>query len=195
MEKKGIYPEQKRIEAATLYAATGSPETVSELSSVPVNTVKKWRKEDWFIDILKEIRNENNDAIDAKFTEIVEHALDAVKDRLLNGDFVQTAKGELIRKPIPAKDLGYLLAVHIDKRQTIRGEPVARTEVLEKLPEKQLDRLEKLAETFENLARFGRKPKIIDITPYAIPIAASTTVDVQEQAIISEEVGETYSQG
>ena len=186
-----IYPEQKRIEVVVLYACVGDPEQVSKLSSVPVFTIKKWRKEDWFKDLLREIREENNDKIDVQFTEIVEKTLVQVMDRLENGDHVQNYKGDLQRKPISAKDLGYLLSINLDKRQTLRGEPTTRTEVVEKLQEKQVDRLEKLAETFENLARFGRKPRVIEgvIVKDAIPIAETKTIHALETPQDSQEVG------
>ena len=186
-----IYPERKRIEVVVLYACVGDPEQVSKLSSVPVSYIKKWRKEDWFKDLLREIREENNDKIDVQFTEIVEKTLEQVKDRLENGDYVQNYKGDLQRKPISAKDLVYLLSINVDKRQTLRGEPTTRTEVVEKLQEKQVDRLEKLAETFENLARFGRKPKIFvgEVTD-AVPITETKKISSFETSSNSQEVGE-----
>jgi hypothetical protein len=94
---------------------------------------------------------------------IIDQSLDELKDRLVNGDIGQNHRGEVIRKPVQANTLAYILSQSIDKLQTVRGEPEKREIVVEKLPEKQVDRLEKLAETFESLAKFGRKPKIIDM--------------------------------
>jgi transposase-like protein len=160
--EKGIYPEEKRIEAVALYAATGSFERVSDLSGVPVGTLKSWRKAEWFQELLREIRQENNEKIDSKFTDIIEGALEQLEDRIVNGDWVQTSKGELLRKPVGAKDLSLVAAINVDKRQLLRGEATSRTESVGKSDEKQIGRLEKLAETFENLAKFGRQPRTLE---------------------------------
>lgn len=157
--KKGIYPEFMRIQAATLFAATGDFELVAELSKVPVGTVKSWRKQEWFQDLLKEIREENQDRIDAKFTEIIDLSLEQLVDRVRHGDWAQNYKGELLRKPLSAKDLSLVAATYVDKRQLLRGEATSRTEAVG-ITETTVGRLEKLAETFENLAKFKRKPTI-----------------------------------
>lgn len=161
--ERGMYPEQKRLEVVSLFAATGNFKQVSELTSVPVPTIKVWRKQDWFQELLKEIRDENNEKIDAKFTEIIENALEQVADRVQNGDFVVTPRGDLIRRPIPAKDLSLVVAINVDKRQLLRGEPTNRTEDKVSVPESVVNRLDKLAKTFEDLAKHGRKPRTLEV--------------------------------
>jgi hypothetical protein len=171
--EKGIFPDRKKLEVVGLYAALGKVKEVSELSKVPISQIYKWRKEPWFQDALKEIRIENNEKIDAKFTEIIEEALEQVTDRVRNGDYTQNAKGEVIRRPISAKDLSLVVAINVDKRELLRGEATSRVVTLGTGVEKTVDRLEKLAETFSNLAKYGRKKvETIDaeiIEPKALP--------------------------
>lgn len=154
-EGKGIYgpSEAKRIEAATLYAATGSVIKVADISGISVYTVREWRKQDWFQKLLNEVRNENDEKIDAKFTEIVDKALDLIIDRLKDGDYVLTKEGDLVRKPVGVRDLALTAAINIDKRQLLRGLPTSRTESISNQQQ-----LEKLAEQFKQLATKGRKP-------------------------------------
>jgi transposase-like protein len=195
--ERGIYPEEKRIEAVALYAATGNFQRVEELSGVPVQSLKNWRKQEWFRELLREIREENNEKIDAKFTEIIEGALEQLGDRIANGDWVVTARGQLVRKPVNAKDLSLVGAINIDKRQLLRGEATSRSETIgDKSTEKQVNRLEKLAETFENLARFGRKPKTIEGEVVdAIQVESSESMDVRKQAEDGETVATRYPEG
>jgi hypothetical protein len=160
--EKGIYPEEKRIEAVTVYAATGHFGRTSELTKVPEGTIRAWRKQEWFLELLREVRAENNDKIDSKFTEIVERSLDQLVDRVEHGDYHVLRDGSLIRKPVNAKDLSLVAAINVDKRQLLRGEPTSRSESVGSADEKAVGRLEKLAETFENLAKFGRQPKTIE---------------------------------
>lgn len=184
---RGVYSEKKKMEVVGLYAAVGNLKKVSELTSVPEYYIKKWRKEAWFNMFLDEIRAENQDKIDAMFSDIIEKSLESIQDRVANGDYVMNFKGDLIRRPLPAKDLGYLAAINVDKRQVLRGEPTSRQEVIEKLPEKQLSRLEKLAETFENLAKHGRKPRVIE---NKVGISDADAFKTQE-IVDAEEVRET----
>lgn len=160
--EKGMYPEEKKIEVVTVYATTGNAELTEELTKVSVPTIKKWKKEAWFQNYLQEIREENGQKLDAFFTRIAEKALQAVEDRIANGDFHVTRDGDVIRKPMSGKDLSLVTAINIDKRQLLRGEPTSRSEsVGGNLPV--VTKLENLAKTFEDLARHGRKPKLIDV--------------------------------
>ena len=148
-KKQGWYPDEKRIEVVSLYACIGNPNDISSLTGVPVGTIQTWRRESWFRELLEEIRDENNEKLDAKFTQIVEKAQDLIQDRLENGDFVVTKLGELIRKPINARDLALVGAITVDKRQIIRNKP---TSIQEQQVTPVLGRLEQLAETFKSLA-------------------------------------------
>lgn len=170
--EKGIYPEEKRIEVTTLYAATGNIKQVSEFTGVPVGTIKNWRKQIWFYELLKEIREENNEKIDANFNEIIEQALFQLLDRVKNGDFVFNAKMELVRRPLTGKDLSLVAAINIDKRQLLRGEPTSRSEAVRGEDEKGLTRIEKLAETFENLAKHGQIQTIEQSVPLEDQVAS-----------------------
>ena len=162
--QKGMFPDEKKVEAATIYAVTGSLPRTSELTGIPEHTLRSWRQTDTFKELLREVWAENNEKIDAKFTAIIEKSLEAIIDRLDHGDFRLTSKGELKRVPINAKELSLVQAINVDKRQLLRGLPTSRPVDGDPAVEKTVNRLEKLAETFESLARIGRKPKIIDIT-------------------------------
>lgn len=193
---KGIYPEEKRIEAVTIYAATGNFGITAELSKVPETTIRSWRREEWFSDLLNEIRQENNDKIDQKFNDIIDGALDQLQDRVINGDHKVLKDGKIVRVPINARDLSIVAAINVDKRQLLRGLPTSRSESTSKIEDKQVDRLERLAETFENLARFGRQPKIIDLEVQdAVQISGPESVDVRKQASNGKEVASAHPKG
>ena len=152
-----IFPKEEFVHAATIYAATGNPEEVSKIIGVPLQTVKEWIKQPAFKDILEEIRDENNDAIDAKFTGIVDKALDKVAERIENGDEIYDARrGEFIKKQISAKDLASITTSSIDKRQLLRGKPTSRTETVS-----EGKRLEQLAAQFIKMAEGVKSPKTI----------------------------------
>lgn len=160
-QDRGVWSDNKRIEAATIFAATGNLTQTAELTKIPLPTVRGWRKEEWFQELLREIHLENNDKIVAKLTTIVDSALDQLADRVVNGDHVVLRDGQVVRRPIPAKDLSLVSAINIDKRQLLRGEATSRSESVT-VEDKTVGRLEKLAETFEQLAKHGRVPQTVE---------------------------------
>lgn len=155
-KKAGWYPEEKRLEVVALFAVVGDLVRIEELSGVPYHTIRAWRKQEWFHRLLEEIREENNETLDAKFTAIVQKSQDLVMDRLENGDYVLLKDGTLARKPVAIKDLALVSAITVDKRQIIRNKPTQITQSGDKAT------LEKLAETFISLAKDKRLPQPVD---------------------------------
>lgn len=147
-KKQGWYPDSKRIEVTTLYAALGNVVRCAELAKIPECTIRSWKKQPWFVDLLREIREENNDKLDAKFTQILEKSLDLVEDRLDNGDPHVLRDGTIIRKPVAIRDLSIVNAISVDKRQILRKEPTTIAAVGGSIDEK----LNKLAQAFTALA-------------------------------------------
>src|SRR3990167_9191815 len=148
-KKMGWYPDEKRLEVVSLYACIGDPVRISDLTGVPCSTIRTWRRESWFREVLEEIREENNEKLDALFSEIVDKSQKLIQDRLENGDSVVTKNGEIVQKPIGIRDLTYVSSQTIDKRQLIRNKP---TSISEKQTTPIITRLEQLAETFKSLA-------------------------------------------
>lgn len=195
-EQKGIYSQAKKQHAVALYAATGDLSKSAELAEIPKSTLQKWRTEPWFQALMHEVWEENNERIDAKFSEIIEKSLDQVVDRLENGDVKVLKDGKTVRVPISARDLSLVSAINVDKRQLLRGLPTSRSESLG-ASSVTVSRLEKLAETFENLAKFGRKKvEIIDVEEvHALPKPTTEALDVHQQAGNGQALGERNSQG
>ena len=163
--ERGIFPEYKKIEAATTYAVTGSAVMVAALTKIPEVTIRGWRKQDWFQAILKEVWAENNELLNTKLTNSIQKAQDLLDDRLDNGDHKVLKDGTVVRVPISGKDLSLITAINFDKRQILRGEPTSRSETVGP-GEKTLNKLEQLAETFKSLANKTRQPidgEVIDV--------------------------------
>lgn len=153
-KREGWYPDEKRVEVATLYAATGNAEAVGELTDVPKTTIRRWTREEWFQTLLDDIRTENDQLLDAKQTQIVQNAMDQLGDRVENGDHVVLRDGQIIRKPVGAKDLSIITSINIKDRQLLRGKPTSRTDsgANKTVEQKLLD----LAESFKKIA--SRQP-------------------------------------
>lgn len=139
------WSEKKRIEVATAHAMGLKAPMIEVATGVPAQTVRHWRLQDWFKDLVEELRREDDHSTDAKLTKIVDKALDTVVDRLENGDFMFDPKsGDFVRKPLLAKDVTKIADTMFDKRNLLRGKPTSISGKQEQIS----DRLAKLAIEF-----------------------------------------------
>lgn len=177
------WPEEKRIEAATVFAVTRHFENTHKLVGIPVRVLKKMAMEPWWSQIIEKVRVEKNEVLDDKITDALDKALDIVLDRYEHGEHVYDRSAKKYRRdPVKIKDISHMTHGLFDKRQLIRNKP---TNVTEKVSTN--ERLKKLKENFEKLAHsVGINPKgeIIDgISQREIKeeIPKETETDVQKQ--------------
>lgn len=158
---KREWSEQKRIEVATAHAMGLKAPMIEAATGVPAQTIRHWRMQDWFKDLVTEMQREEDIEVDAKFGKILGKALDSVVDRLENGDFMfDKKKGTFVRRPIFIKDAVKVADVVFDKRNLLRGKPTS----ISAKQEQMTDRLAKLALEFERFVRAK------DITSEVIPV-------------------------
>ena len=147
--KPGYYPEEQKVAAAVLYAATGNITESAELAKVAPFAVRKWMGEEWWIQIQEQVHREENAKISAKMTELVVEVLDNMQERVKQGDPVLNKKtGEISKLPIKFRDLASGMNIVAEKRQLLRGEATSRTE---KVGPEQF--LHDLSEQFKKFAR------------------------------------------
>ena len=160
--KHGWWSDKKRIEALTVFAALGVVTQTAKLTGVPEHTIRHWLKEDWALQLLDEIRAENDQALDSKFSEVITKANDLLLERLENGDEKLLRDGSKVRVGVGAKDLAVITAINVDKRQLLRGKPTSRSETVS-----ESKRLQNLEEMFLKLAnRKVEKPQEIQDVEY-----------------------------
>ena len=148
-------PTEARLkESATVFAATGSIEATAQITGLPIEHLRKWKRMDEFKAIVAQVREENNDKLDQKVTEIIAKAAELQLDRLENGDVVVDKFGKEHRKPVAARDLALIMAINVDKRQLLRGEPTSRSESTGTV-----NQLELLAQKFAEFAP-KRRPSV-----------------------------------
>jgi len=163
----GQWGEAKRIEAVTVYMSTGSPTEVSRMLGIPLNTINMWMAQDWWKDMIHKIQSEDDQKLDAKTSKIIDKALEALLDRIENGEHIYDQKTGLIRRA-PAKlgDLNKAFTSILDKRQLLRNKP---TKIIEQ--QTTATQLQNLANSF---AQFVQKK--IDEPPTSHLIEGETVV-------------------
>lgn len=162
MRKSGstYYKEEFRIKAACVYAMTGSAAKTGEILGIKPGTIRQWKLQPWWQQVIDRIRNEKDDELDVKLTHIMDKSLEVINDRLENGDFVyDVKKGELVRKPMGGKETAVVTSIMVDKRAMIREKRVVRRQETEVM-----DRLKNLASEFEKMTKHHKAKDITDVS-------------------------------
>jgi hypothetical protein len=150
------WSDNQRIEAVTTWLATGNLVLTGATLSIPEVTLRKWKSQPWWNQMVIDIRSEDNLQLDGKLSKVVNKSVEALLDRVQHGDFqFDQREGKLVRKPISARDASAITSDMIDRRELLQGKKVEQKDNSRKMDE----RLLKLAEEF---ARFAKSK---DITP------------------------------
>lgn len=146
----GHWKEEKRIEAVTTYLSTGNQMEVSRLTGVPIKTINQWKASDWWKEMEKKIRSEEDQQLDAKLTKIIDKTLEKLVDSIENGEHVYDQRtGQIKRMPAKMRDLNNAFNTILDKRLLIRKQP---TKIVEQTTT--ANQLQNLADQF---AKFVQK--------------------------------------
>ena len=160
------FKEDVRIKAACIYAMTGSAARTGEILGIKPGTVRQWKLQPWWQQVIDRIKSEKDDEMDVGMSQVIQKSLEVVNDRLENGDFIYDVKtGELKRKPMGGKETAVVTSIMIDKQALIRNRKQVR-----KAESEVMDRLKNLVNEFEKMGRSQRakditnEVEIIDVT-------------------------------
>ena len=146
----GHWKESKRIEAITTYLSTGNLTETGRMTGVPLKTLEQWKKSDWWKEMEKRIRSDEDQQMDAKLTKIIDRTLEKLVDSIENGEHIYDQRtGQVKRMPAKMRDLNNAFNTILDKRQLIRKQP---TKIIEQTTT--AVQLQNLAESF---AKFVQK--------------------------------------
>lgn len=151
---RSMWPIEKRIEVVSQWLVLGNMRMVAAITGVGYDLVREWKTQPWWKELESEIRQTQNIEVDTKLSKIVDRSLDAVLDRVENGDFIYDQKsGEIRRKPANLKDIHRVAVDTISKRELLRGNATERREVT------QVSMQEQLAMLAAEFAKWQGKPK------------------------------------
>lgn len=123
-QRGGYWHEKVKLQAVELTLAGKTSRETSMLLKVPFRTIATWRGQDWFKDMQREIQEDDGHELDSKITKILHNSLEAVQDRLTNGEHIRDDKtGKVVRVPVKIRDATNAFNILMDKRQLIRKMP------------------------------------------------------------------------
>ena len=158
-QKRLWHSEEDRIRAATVYATCGSAAETERITGIPAGTVRQWRSQDWWPQVIERVQAESDDLMDVKFTEIVSNTVEQINDRIANGNYLFNKRtGQLERIPAPLKDLGVTASIFMDKRDLVRRN---KKTAVEQASTQEM--LRTIASAVKNMAK-KREGEIIDVT-------------------------------
>ena len=145
----GHWSEKKQLEVVTTYLALGNLAETSRVCNVPTITVKKWKQQPWWAELVADIQSGEGQKADNKMSKTIDKALDLIMTRMEEGDYLYDQKtGRLVKVPLKARDLERVASGLFDKRQLIRKQPTS----IKQSDLNQKDRLLELAEQFAKFA-------------------------------------------
>jgi hypothetical protein len=144
---------ETRIKAVTLYLLYGNSERVGKALGMPSATIRRWKMEPWWAELVHRVRLEGNDKLDSQISKTIQKAMQEVEDRLENGEYVYDGRrGEMVRVPVKTTDAVRVVGTLFDKRALLRGEPTKRVE--------QTNINDKLKQMAEQFAKFAKTKEI-----------------------------------
>lgn len=154
-----MWSDKKKLEAVTTYLATGTLAMTSAMTTVPVETLRVWKRSDWWKKYEEELQYEDDIELGTKLTKVMDKALDQVMDRLDNGEFVYDNRtGKVKRVPVSMRDSGKIVNDIIDKKQLIRKRK-DRVKAEDQPKQVTADHLVQLAQAFAQFAS-GKPPEV-----------------------------------
>ena len=155
-----LWGDKKKVEAVTTWLALGKLPLVSAVTEVPVTTLRQWKLQPWWKELVSQIQEESTQELDTKLTGIIDKSLDEVNERVKNGEFILDSKtGTVKRIPVKLKDVHKVASDLLDKRDLVRGRPAQR-----QVEQVQVDILKKLAYQFAEWAQNNmRSVRVIDV--------------------------------
>ena len=76
------YTDDQRMQAVVHYAVTGLGSAVSRELNIPESTLCQWRKEDWWVNALAEVRSAKQDEYIAQYDKLITEGTRIALDKL-----------------------------------------------------------------------------------------------------------------
>lgn len=174
---KGHWSDSQKVEAVTTYLILGSLKLVSGALKIPFDTLKTWKKTEWWKEIEGDLRVQEDLQLSQRLKRIVERTFDVVEDRLEHGDYMVDSRGNLRRKPVSMKDAHKVAMDMSVRRDDLIGRHMSETAIATDTIDK---KLADLAAEFARIASQVNNTKPVEVTD--VIFAPSGEHDAEEES-------------
>lgn len=153
------WSDKQKLEAAAMFLQLGNNNLVAAACGIPEQTLRDWRKTEWWDRIIAEMKMAENVQLSNRAKAIVEKGMAVMNDRLENGEWIyDQKKGELIRKPVGMREATVAVNTMIDKKLLLEKQEVKVVDA-----ERLEDKLNKLMDSFSALAKPKKQIEVTDV--------------------------------
>ena len=85
------YSDEQRMEVAVLYAVSGNAKQVAKDTGIPRTTIVGWKNQEWWQDVVEQLRTQNTDKALAKYAQMVDKAQDIALEKLPDASAAQAS--------------------------------------------------------------------------------------------------------
>lgn len=150
-----LSPEVKREvreKAPRIWFETKSLAETGRQLNVKYETLKEWKKTRWWADSIQELEEVEKARTAKRLGKITDKGIDIVLERLEEGDHAFNKAGELVRRPVSARDASRILSDALDRKMKLETTSKQTQEAV-------VASLVDLAQRFAELA--NKKPKLV----------------------------------
>jgi hypothetical protein len=123
--ERNIYTLEDKFKAATAYMLEGTLRGAARVCGIPFETIRGWKKEPWWTDLVVQVIEEHADEYKAANHKIIQLAQDVALTRLKEGDPYVTKSGEVRLKPVSLREAILSFAVTVDKQRLLLNQPTS----------------------------------------------------------------------
>lgn len=150
----GWWSDKERLQAVSTYLVVGKLSLVSAATSIPEDTLRRWRLQPWWKEMMEEIQKSSKIELNGKIMKVIDKSMAVIEDRLENGDFFFNPKtGAFERRGVSANTANKIANDLIQKNLVMDKVIIEESKTNEGLDE----RLQKLK---DEIARFAKAKDI-----------------------------------
>jgi hypothetical protein len=166
-DRHSHWPIEKKIEVVSQWLVLGNMKMVAATTGVSYDLIRQWKTQPWWKELETEIRQTQNIEMDTKLSKIVDKSLDAVLDRVENGEWIWDSKsGSVKRKPASLRDVARVSVDILSKRELLRGNATERKETTQISVQEQIKMLANEFAKWQNKETAVIDVDVTDVTPH-----------------------------
>jgi len=156
------FSDSQKIEAVTTYLMLGSLTLVSSVLKININTLKLWKKSEWWKEVERDLRTQQDLQLSKRLQNIVTRSLDVIEDRMERGDFVYDQKtGQMRRKPVNMRDAAKVMMDLNERAETLVDRHIQNESIS---TDKVEQTLKNLADEFARIANQVTSKSAVEVT-------------------------------
>lgn len=167
MKLGNSYSNETKIKLVKTYLKLGNLSAAAKRMRIPYETVASWKyRTAWWPELVQKLRDETDTRLASKMEDVIEKAVDEIKERVENGEKILDSKsGKVIEIPVKASALNQVVKTLSDRQDILIGRQKADTISKQTIQ----DKLELLAKQFEKFSKQHKPLEIVDAEYSEVP--------------------------